>query len=146
LEVRVPILGAYALNKALTFIRRGDRADDDGSPKMAKDLLYLGDLMAAGGDVMAAIERDVEVIAQASSHNAKRVQSAATNVRWVVDGHLRDKLGLAARMVMERISASSKGAEEARLEGLLRDFQEILAECADRYLPEEVIGPAGWDD
>ncbi|MBB4636359.1 GSU2403 family nucleotidyltransferase fold protein [Longimicrobium terrae] len=144
-EVRVPTLGAYALNKALTFIRRGDRAET-GSPKMAKDLLYLGDLLAPGGEVVSRIERDLGAIAQTSSRNAERVYSAATNVGWVINGHLREKLSPAARMMMERVSAISQAAAEARLEGFLRDFHEILMECANRYAPSEIGRSDDWDE
>lgn len=66
-EVRVPTLGAYVVNKGLTFIQRGQRRDESGAPKLAKDLLYLRDLASAGDEVMAAIAEDVESIARASA-------------------------------------------------------------------------------
>lgn len=144
-EVQVPTLGAYVLNKALTFIRRGERVDHDGTPKMAKDLLYLGDLMAAGDDVVAAVERDMDLIARGSIRNAEQVRSAATNIRWATDEHLRGKVTAAARMMMERVSATSQAAEEARLKGFLRDLHEILAECADRHVPSEPTRADDWE-
>jgi hypothetical protein len=63
-EVQVPILGAYVLNKALTFLRRRPQAAEAGVPKLAKDLLYLRDIAAGGEDVIAAIRDDIERIAR----------------------------------------------------------------------------------
>lgn len=134
-EVRVPTLGAYVLNKALTFIRRGDRMDEGGAPKMAKDLVYLGDLMSPGGSVVRAITADIDTIAQSSPAGAARVRSAATNLRFVVNGHLRDRITACARMLIEREAAESLPALAARLRGHLLDLQEILTECADRHVP-----------
>lgn len=65
-EVQVPVLGAYVVNKALTFPRRRSRADEAGVPKLAKDLLYLRDIAAGGEDVIAAIRADLGHMAVAT--------------------------------------------------------------------------------
>jgi len=49
LQVWVPLLGAYVVNKACTFLRRQAHAEGDNS-KRAKDLLYLRDITRAGDD------------------------------------------------------------------------------------------------
>ncbi|HEX8395528.1 MAG TPA: GSU2403 family nucleotidyltransferase fold protein [Longimicrobium sp.] len=131
-EVRVPTLGAYAVNKGLTFVRRHTRVDTGGAPKMVKDLVYLCDLMQGGTDVVQAITQDVEAVGRASYAHADRVRCAGTNLRFAIDGHLRHLVTDAARMVNERGNARSLAAEEYRLRGLLIDLEEILLDAAER--------------
>ena len=102
-EVRVPALGAYVVNKALTFVRRRPRTDEAGEPKVAKDLLYLRDLAAAGDDVITAIAGDVEAIARAPGHGAERLRTAAGNLRFAAEAHLRHHLADTARMLVARL-------------------------------------------
>jgi len=56
LSVRVPLLAAFALNKANTFDLRGGA---DREVKAGKDLLYLRDIMAAGEEAHAVLEEDL---------------------------------------------------------------------------------------
>jgi hypothetical protein len=135
-KVRVPTLGAYVVNKALTFVRRQTRLEESGAPKMAKDLLYLHDLMCAGEEVTAAIAADVDRIAKSPGY-ADRLRNAASNLGFVVSGHLCDKLTLAARMAGEREGFENLKTEEARMRGNMLDLHEILSECADRHAPLE---------
>jgi hypothetical protein len=58
IEIWVPSLGAYTVNKASTFSARREHPGG-GNPKRAKDLLYLRDLMAAGAEVVSRIESDL---------------------------------------------------------------------------------------
>jgi len=140
-EVQVPRLGAYVVNKALTFIRRRPRADEVGTPKLAKDLLYLRDLAASGENVMAAIYEDVEIIA-CDPGGAERLRTAATNLWFAAEGHLRHHLTGTARMVLERESSSGLELEEARTRGYLRDLHALLLESADRHAPPESTAPS----
>lgn len=66
---RVPLLGAFALNKANTF---GLRGGGDGALKSAKDLLYLRDVMAAGERAATTLEIDLDTML--ASGEARRVR------------------------------------------------------------------------
>jgi hypothetical protein len=140
LEVQVPALGAYVVNKALTFIRRRPRAGELGVPKLAKDLLYLRDIAAGGEDVITAIRDDVARIVQ-SGGNAQRIETAATNLGFVAEGHLSHHLTSVAMMVVERDGESGIGLEEARTRAFLLDLRELLLASVDRHPLTENAGP-----
>jgi hypothetical protein len=139
-EVQVPTLGAYVVNKALTFIRRRPHSGEVGTPKLPKDLLYLRDLSAAGKHLRAAIRDDVEMIAR-SPGGAERIRTAATNLWFAIEGHLVHHLTDTAQVVLERDSGSSLKVEEARTRGFLRDLHDLLLESADRHAPLESVDP-----
>lgn len=145
-EVQVPTLGAYVVNKALTFIRRRTRADEAGAPKLAKDLLYLRDLAAAGDDVLAAIRDDVERIAQAGGRGAERLQTAATNLRFAAEGHLSHHLTGVVMMVVERGHESGIALEEVRTRAFLLDLRALLLDAAERSDRRESVGPGADPD
>jgi hypothetical protein len=60
-EVRVPTLGAYVVNKSVTVLHRNATIASD---KRAKDLVYLRDLMAAGPPVVTMIADDLRAMWQ----------------------------------------------------------------------------------
>ncbi len=63
LDIRVPTLGAWAVGKALTFGARQSTASGVPGPgKRAKDLLYIRDLVFAGGRVLAQTSEDITTI------------------------------------------------------------------------------------
>jgi hypothetical protein len=134
-EVQVPTLGAYVVNKGLTFLRRRPRTGEPGVPKLAKDLLYLRDLAASGDAVITAVTRDLDAIAQSGLHAAGAVREAAMNLRMVTDGHLSHHLAATAQMVVTRGLTGSPALEEARTRAFLLDLHELLAETADRCSP-----------
>jgi hypothetical protein len=133
MDVQVPTLGAYVVNKALTFMRRQTRTDEAGVPKLAKDLLYLRDLAAAGDEVVAAIEADLEVIARSHAADAERIRAAATNLGFAVESHLDHHVAAAAMMVLEREPGASIELEEVRTRAFLLDLRALLLESADRH-------------
>ncbi|WP_420127992.1 GSU2403 family nucleotidyltransferase fold protein [Longimicrobium sp.] len=137
-EVQVPTLGAYVVNKALTFIRRRPHTDEVATPKLAKDLLYLRDLAAAGEYVTAAIREDAEIIAR-SPGGADQLRTAATNLQLAAEDHLRHHLATTAMMVVERRAEHSIQLEEARTRAFLLDVRELLMEAADRHAPMETV-------
>jgi hypothetical protein len=126
-EVRVPTLGAYVVNKALTFPYRPVESGEGVGPKRAKDILYLRDLMAAGNEVVERIETSLRDMARAGS--ASDVEHARSNVYLVLNGGMRRYLSEAAGMLAERDRLSSAAAE-AEMEGHLRDLYEVLGEAA----------------
>lgn len=124
----VPTLGAYVLNKSSTFIRRSEVAGG-GNPKRAKDLLYIRDVMAAGGGVVSRVESDLAECTgagelQESARNA--VRYARDNLTLAMGGAAERFLGEAALMLAEREPAFTEDAALADMRGHIADLVEIL--------------------
>jgi hypothetical protein len=143
LDVRVPTLGAYAVNKAYTFSRRGSPGDLAEAPKSAKDLLYLHDLMAAGPAVVHQIERDVvAAVAGGSPADADQVRGAASHLNLALrGGPLERHLVHTVSMLLERRGESSPRALMAQLRGHLLDLHEIFSSAIEDDAEEESV----WD-
>lgn len=132
LEVRVPTLGAYAVNKAYTFSRRGNAGHTDEPSKSAKDLLYLHDLMAAGPAVVEQIERDVAAVAAGPAADTAQVRGAASHLNLALrGGPLERHLVHTVSMLVERRGESSPRALMAQLRGHLLDLHEILSSAIE---------------
>jgi hypothetical protein len=123
LEVSVPWLGAYIVNKANTFIRR--QAHAAGGSKRPKDLLYLRDIAAAGEEVLAQVEHDLREMAR-DRNAAGEIRAAANNLRLAVNGGCQGELVEAVAALREREAAPSETAAVADFRGRLADLLEIL--------------------
>jgi hypothetical protein len=124
-QVRVPLLGAYVVNKAVTFPYRSPRAEDVVNPKRAKDLLYLRDLMAAGDDVVDRIEQDLREIANADPVAVNDIRSAHNNLSLLLSGSLSRILPEVAQAVDVR-SGLGPDAAIADVAGHLTDLLEVV--------------------
>jgi nucleotidyltransferase-like protein len=127
-EVRVPCLGAYLTNKAVTVVSR--RAQLDGSsPKQAKDVVYIHDVMAASDVVRQRVESDIQALGAGggrTSRERQALRSAMNNVNLLLGGPLgRMLLPAAAAQLGERDGLTPTDAD-ARIRGYLTDFAEIL--------------------
>lgn len=127
LEIWLPTLGAYVVNKASTYARR-QAVQTEGNPKRVKDLLYLRDLMAAGVEVVEQIEADLAVIA--GDQGEEQVRSAQSTLYLAIGGAYQRLLPEVARMLVERESALSVDAALADIRGHLTDLVEILRESS----------------
>jgi hypothetical protein len=129
LKVRVPTLGAYVLNKAATFQARSTVAGSTDLPKRAKDLVYLHDVLAAGGHVMTLVETELRTIATGGRRDATVVARAISGL----EGALMSGGGImdAAREVSERDGVTVVAAA-AGIRGRLDDLRELLAELSAR--------------
>lgn len=125
LEVSVPSLGAYVVNKANTFIRR--QAHARGGSKRPKDLLYLRDIAAAGDEVLAQVGRDLAEMARDRSA-AGEIRNAANNLRLAVNGGHQSEMMEAVAALREREAAPSETAAIAEFRGRLADLLDVLAE------------------
>jgi hypothetical protein len=137
-DVRVPRLGAYVINKAVTFMAR--RAHVDGTnPKQAKDLVYIHDVMAAGEAVRRRVASDIQDIWRTSATKSAERQAVRTgrnNLDLVLDGALgRTLLPAAASQLSVRDGGSVTDAD-ARIRGFLTDLAELLGEIARRVTPK----------
>lgn len=145
LVVRVPLLGAYVINKAVTYPQRtaraGGTAEDVSqlgkNPKQAKDIVYLFD--CADSAPLQIIERDLKTMhAQDQSAPPEQLtlarHNAITNLSNVIAGKSKISEDLrteAARMLMTRDAKTYVGEDgEARakstLLGRLMDLRDIL--------------------
>jgi hypothetical protein len=124
-DVRVPRLGAYVVNKAVTFTYRTPQVSEGANPKRAKDLLYLRDLMAVGDEVVEQIERDIREIANADAAAFTHISSARNNLSLLLGGSLSRILPEATQALSIR-TGLQQDAAVADMVGYLTDLQEIL--------------------
>jgi hypothetical protein len=122
-DLRVPTLGAYALNKGLTFPYRPAEPGEGASPRSGKDVLYLRDLMAAGDEVVDQISGDIAAIR--SGGYETDVERARSNVYLLLHGELRRHIARAAEILREREGTHQTEAE-SNVAGHLTDFFELL--------------------
>lgn len=121
LEIRIPTLGAFALNKANTFHLRGG---DDAEVKAGKDLLYLRDIMSGGDQPIVILEGDLDAIA-AGPESAATIRRAAYHLRQVARRYHYS----AAEILRER-DGMDAAAARADVEGYLTDLGEMLSSRA----------------
>lgn len=117
--VRVPTLGAFALNKANTFHLRGGA---EAAHKAGKDLLYLRDIAAAGSGPTAVLEKDLAAIRSAGTKAEALLRRAGFQLRQVAPRYY----GSAAEILAEREGLDIAGAR-ADVEGHLTDVSELLS-------------------
>jgi hypothetical protein len=91
--------------------------------------------------VITAIRDDLARIVRSGGGSVAPLETAATNLRFVTEGHLTHHLTSVATMVVERDGESSIGLEEARTRAFLLDLHELLLGSADRHPPTESAGP-----
>ncbi|MBV9107918.1 MAG: hypothetical protein JO306_00750 [Gemmatimonadetes bacterium] len=127
LDVWVPRLGAYLVNKAQTYAARKSSADG-GDSKAGKDLLYIRDVMAAGPEVVRRIEAD---LAEIATKNREAVRHAASLLHLSLGG-AQAELRSAARILAEREPGISFEAAVADMRGHLADACELLDEALRR--------------
>ncbi|MDE3152805.1 MAG: hypothetical protein KGL93_11215 [Gemmatimonadota bacterium] len=124
LDVRVPWLGAYVLNKAITSRLRQPRTGESTNPKAAKDLLYLRDLAAAGQAVAGAIEEDVARMIDADPTMQHAIDIAVSRLEPFARGN--GNVDEVAAMLQEREPSRSLDNARADVLGHLVDLFEIL--------------------
>jgi hypothetical protein len=126
LPVRIPLLGAYLIQKAATVPDRLTTANAAGRQKAAKDLLYIRDVIAAGSVVYARITAEIATMTRADRDAAALKRRAAQNLDLALQGTLRFLLPDAARMRHEREPGVSVDDAELELQGRLRDAFDLL--------------------
>ena len=132
LQVWVPLLGAYVVNKACTFLRRQTHAEGD-NPKRAKDLLYLRDIAAAGPEVVEHVTRDLRQLRK-DRPAANSMREAVNFLRLALAGQ-GGAVEEAAAMLREREAAGSDAAAESDVRGSLTDLLELLEEVLGQHRP-----------
>jgi hypothetical protein len=126
LEVRVPLLGAFAVDKAMTFPQRSAGVGVSVESKRAKDLLYLHDLMAAGEEVTDRIDREIAEFRAEAGRTRDVLGNAAHNLRLLHGGQWMASVRKAARMLVERGDVTNEDVGVADIQGYLDDFLDLL--------------------
>lgn len=131
-RVRVPTLGAYVLNKAITFAKRVPSFADGTNPKQGKDMVYLHDCARAGRPVVDSIIADVREACAEDAH----VPSSAPRTRDAVDMAIGNLEGIAAGLFARGMDnaatelavrdALSEVRARAQITGALDDLREVL--------------------
>ncbi len=120
--VRVPELGAFALHKGATFLRRRDRA------KRIKDLHYIVDIMQSGEGVVALVERQVLSYCAHGGAAATLACTARNHIVLAVGNASAADLmaGLGEALTLRHGLSPAEGRARAR--GYLTDFAELIPE------------------
>jgi hypothetical protein len=126
LPVRIPLLGAYVIQKAATIPDRLSTASAAGRQKASKDLLYIRDVVAGGSGVFARITAEIATMTVGDRDAAALVRRGAQNLDRVLQGTLRFLIPDAARMRHEREPGVSVDEAELELQGRLQDAMELL--------------------
>lgn len=122
-DVRVPQLGAYVLNKGAVFMRRNAEIAPE---KRVKDLLYLRDLMVAGQAIVDVIVGDVATILRDDPKTQHLLDTAVGHLDRATrtDPDLLDRAG---DMLGER-DGVSRGAARADMKGHPLDLLDSLSQ------------------
>lgn len=124
IDVWVPWLGAYIVNKGASFVRRQPDAAT-GESKRPKDLLYLRDVSAAGAEVADHVARDLREMSR-DRKVAEAIRYAANNLRMVVNGSFEADVARAVAAMREREPVPSDTVAAAEFRGQLADLLDIL--------------------
>lgn len=122
LEIRIPRLGGFVLNKANTF---NLRSGPDRAHKGGKDLVYLRDIMAAGEEDSGFVEEDLNVMM--ASDNEKKVRVTRYIRRATV--HLEKaapNFHSSAAKILEEREGMVFAEARADVEGHLADLTDLL--------------------
>jgi len=126
LTVRVPTLGGYVLNKALTFIERLS-VREEGILKAAKDVVYIRDVMAGGEAVRAEVRSDITVLVNRNKSRQNLVKTARNRLHRLTTGP-DSVLEAAVRQLTVQHRFRSEDAAKADLIGYLEILSVILDE------------------
>jgi hypothetical protein len=133
-RVRVPSIGAYVLNKAITFSKRVPSFADGTNPKQGKDLVYLHDCALAGRPIIASVIEDVREACADDEHlssSAPRMRDAVDiaigNLEGIAAGRFARGMDHAATELAVR-DAMSEVRARAEITGALDDLREVLTQ------------------
>lgn len=129
LVVRVPTLGAYVVNKGVTFIKRRQHLDGGivvPNPKRGKDLLYIHDVLSGGDAVIDRVAADARTMRSNDPTAEMMIRKAASQISLALKERSEPVVTCEA-MLAEREGYGPTEAR-ARLEGYLGDLIEILKE------------------
>lgn len=130
LTVRVPTLGGYLLNKALTFVERLS-ASDDGVLKAAKDIVYMRDVMAGGENVRAQVRSDINLLVKRNKARLILVKTARQRVQQLTVSTSREfDVAVSQLAIQHRFGSESEA--RADLLGHIELLSDLLGEIGKR--------------
>lgn len=124
LDVKVPSLGAWAVGKALTFGARQAASGAHGESKRAKDLLYIRDLVFAGGRVLQQVDKDLVEIASNATWSLT-LRRAVDRLAPVAAKGASVEVNAAANQLAIR-EGRSAGAAVAEIRSASRELIDII--------------------
>lgn len=124
--VRVPTLGGYVLNKALTFMERLSTSDD-GVSKAAKDIVYIRDVMAGGESVRSQVRSDIKLLVKRMKSRESQVRTARDRLHQLATGASR-VLDAAVSQVAVQHRFSSDSAVRADLLGHIEILSALMSD------------------
>ncbi|MDQ6717682.1 MAG: hypothetical protein M3Z17_04945 [Gemmatimonadota bacterium] len=125
--VRVPTLGAYVLNKTVTFIDRPSSADA-GFHRAAKDIVYLCDIFSGGERVAQRVEDDLRAL-NAKKEALRRMRRTAGQNLSAIIARPTTLMDTAVHQRAER-EGSTDDAARSEMLGYLEMLQSIFIEAA----------------
>jgi hypothetical protein len=129
-DVRVPTLGGYVLNKALTFMDRLS-APGDQTSKAAKDIVYMRDVMAGGESVRHQVRADIELLVNRNKPRQNLLRTASDRLHRLKTSQ-HDVLDSAASQLATHHRIGSEDAAEADLTGYIDILSDLLSEIGQR--------------
>jgi len=126
LNVRLPTLGAYVVNKAATFTQRSSTTAG-ANPKAGKDIVYLRDVMAGGSMVREQVALDIAPIISGNRSARSMASSAANAVHNGLDQWPKAPFAAAVSELAEREGIRDLTAAAADLVGHLLLLDDLIA-------------------
>jgi hypothetical protein len=111
-QIRVPTLGAFVVQKAVSCV---DRADD---AKAGKDIIYLRDIMGAGSTVRDRVARDIQALRGDPSARSA-LSRARDTIGKLEQGWPRAPFSAAVRELSERENIADSEVAAADVAGHL---------------------------
>jgi hypothetical protein len=135
INVRVPEIGAFLIQKGATFRRRPDSA------KAAKDLHYVVDVMQSSEALVEAIERQIAAYCEEGTDAAELARRARNHLGvFIRESSTTDVRTRLAGGLSERHSLTQEAAD-ARAVGFLTDFRDLIPEGCGRRGTTEIGEP-----
>lgn len=122
-EVSVPLLGAFAVNKARTFHERRSMAA--AGDRWVKDLISLYDLMSAGEIVTRRLFADTAAIVERDADARRMTRGACEQLRAFLAEATDDEWRQVLAVLLESGQFGDAGSATAALEGRLTDLTEF---------------------
>lgn len=122
-EVSVPLLGAFAVNKARTCHER--RSTAAAGERWVKDLISLYDLMAAGGIVTRRLFAEAAAIVERDEDARRMTRGACERLRAFLAEATDDEWRQMVAVLLDSGEFADAGSATAALEGRLTDLTEF---------------------
>lgn len=126
IDVRIPLIGAFVLNKAMTFADRPPDPGSTSSPKRGKDLVYLYDLMSAGPEVAERVRVELREMKHSNPNIALELRLALTRLKSLLRSPGEGDWVTATASLAEANPGMQAATARSELEGRLTDLTQLI--------------------